>query len=226
MDQCLHIPEILRAICDETTKKTALAVALTSRHFLQPGLDRIWREVDCFEAIIACLPTDLWEVEESGGYLEPKLHFLRRPITSSDMERYKTHYAPRIRYFALKMVEGSALFGLDAFQGIQLATQWQPGALAPLLKQLAWPYSFTDTNSSLRAEDYFQETFPLCIPFPRKHRDRTGCHTGVRLSPTSRLCPLSHGTSPKTQNTISDQFATRGAIGQRWVFPLEDGWFG
>ena len=74
MDQCLHIPEILRAVCDETTKKTALAVALTSSHFLQPGLDRIWREVDCFEAIIACLPTDLWEVQEAGGYLDPKFH--------------------------------------------------------------------------------------------------------------------------------------------------------
>lgn len=64
MERCLQIPEIIRSICDEATSKTALSIALASRDFLQPGLDSIWSEIDDFEAIVACLPSDLWRIEE------------------------------------------------------------------------------------------------------------------------------------------------------------------
>lgn len=63
MEQCLQIPEIIRYICDEMGPKDALSAALTSRQFLQPGLDSIWNEIDGFEAIIACLPSDLWRID-------------------------------------------------------------------------------------------------------------------------------------------------------------------
>ena len=60
MSHPLGIPEIIRLICDRGDKKTALAVSLTCRAFLDPALDRLWHEVTSFQPLIRCLPKDFF----------------------------------------------------------------------------------------------------------------------------------------------------------------------
>ena len=63
MDDCLRIPEVLRLIYDELDKRTSLSLALTCKAFLEPGLDRIWRNITSFKPLMACIAEDIWRQE-------------------------------------------------------------------------------------------------------------------------------------------------------------------
>ena len=56
MHECLWIPEVVRSICDESSKGRALQLGLSSRVLLQPALDSIWHELESFVPIIECPP--------------------------------------------------------------------------------------------------------------------------------------------------------------------------
>jgi hypothetical protein len=63
--KCFRIPELVGMICNEQDDvPTMLAMALTSRAFLEPSLDRLWYRIESFKPLIACLPRDLWIVEK------------------------------------------------------------------------------------------------------------------------------------------------------------------
>ena len=73
MDDCLRIPEVQRLIYDELDKRTSLSLALTCKAFLEPGLDRIWRNITSFKPLIACIPEELWRLDvlpvpKRGGF--------------------------------------------------------------------------------------------------------------------------------------------------------------
>jgi hypothetical protein len=52
-------------ICNEQDDvPTMLSMALTSRVFLELALDRLWYQITSFKPLIACLPSDLWRIEE------------------------------------------------------------------------------------------------------------------------------------------------------------------
>ncbi|KAF6753209.1 hypothetical protein DFP72DRAFT_902201 [Ephemerocybe angulata] len=139
MHQCLSIPEVIRHICDEADLKTSLSMALTSRAHLDPALDRIWAHLDSFEPIISCLPSNLWKpksIPSPNGHGTLNILSLHRAIDLEDIHRYTTFYAPRIRTMA--PTPSKRMLAIEAFHGLQLATNAKPGALAPNLRTFEW----------------------------------------------------------------------------------------
>ena len=61
MDHCLRISELIRSICDNLDKATSLSVALTCKAFLEPGLDKVWRNIATLEPLACCLPAEIWK---------------------------------------------------------------------------------------------------------------------------------------------------------------------
>lgn len=70
MHQCLCVPEILGRIIEHLEPEDALALALTSKSFLEQALDHCWREIFSFDPLIACLPSDLWREERLPSAFE------------------------------------------------------------------------------------------------------------------------------------------------------------
>lgn len=83
MHQCLQIAEVIDLIIENvfqkphnipsTPRRSMLSTALTCKAFLNPALDRLWRDSDLrdFRQIISCLPDDLFERDVSKHtYLE------------------------------------------------------------------------------------------------------------------------------------------------------------
>ncbi|TEB32513.1 hypothetical protein FA13DRAFT_1813413 [Coprinellus micaceus] len=138
--QCLQLPEIVRSICDESTKSSPLSVALTCRSLLEPALDSLWRDIDSFNAIAAALPRDLWHWQRRTNSNDsiPVVSFMRG-IKSHDLERYLTFYACRIRKLAPILSSRDKIFSIEFFQALGLVTGHRPGALTPRLKKLLWP---------------------------------------------------------------------------------------
>lgn len=73
MDRCLRTPELVARICDEADKESALALALTGKRFLDPGLNSRWRNLTSFEPLVACLPTDLLREMEFEPALDSRM---------------------------------------------------------------------------------------------------------------------------------------------------------
>ncbi|TEB18691.1 hypothetical protein FA13DRAFT_1803152 [Coprinellus micaceus] len=114
-------------------------MALTRRSFLEPALDRIWREIDSFNPLIACLPRGAWReykpFENSAWVVD--LNF-RGTLSSSDLGVYLTKYASRIRKFSPNVSLEEKIFSLVFFQALQLITNYRPGSLAPCVTELGW----------------------------------------------------------------------------------------
>ncbi|KAJ3534016.1 hypothetical protein NMY22_g7097 [Coprinellus aureogranulatus] len=132
MDQCLRIPELVRSVCDGLGKASSLSVALTCRAFLDPGLDRIWQNIESLQPLISCLPADIWKGEGD------KLLSLRRDLAPDDLRRYLTVYAHRIQSFSLYSNNTKGSLSAMVFQSLQMATDYLPGALSPRLRSLSW----------------------------------------------------------------------------------------
>lgn len=64
MHPSLCLFDITRAICSELDPCDSLAVALTCKGLLEPGLDSVWNEISSFRPIVGCMPDDLWRREE------------------------------------------------------------------------------------------------------------------------------------------------------------------
>ncbi|KAF6763710.1 hypothetical protein DFP72DRAFT_481746 [Ephemerocybe angulata] len=146
MHQALQIPEIIRTILEGSNTKKALAVALTCRAFLEPGLDRVWHTLRGFTEIVSCFPEDLCEVERrdvrglnGNPTVEVEVLVLRRALKVADLERYLTKYSHRIRVFT---GINTRLFFLsnEVSQALQMATEYRPGALSPHLETFYWPF--------------------------------------------------------------------------------------
>ncbi|KAH9919402.1 uncharacterized protein B0H18DRAFT_636211 [Fomitopsis serialis] len=105
MHRALAVPELLFLIVNEANSdddegpprvsvlSTLLALALTSRAFLDPALNLIWSAQSSLGHLVQCLPTDLWTVSGDEHLIlkEPT-----RPTTHQDWERFD-FYARRVR---------------------------------------------------------------------------------------------------------------------------------
>ncbi|KAF6763683.1 hypothetical protein DFP72DRAFT_873144 [Ephemerocybe angulata] len=173
MHQCLSIPEIARSIFDVLPEKDVLPLILSCRSFLEPGLDAHWRVLRSFKQIAACFPDGLIKVKEETlvheNYENPqrvKFLQLRRALTATDLDRYLSRYANRIRVFNLELPffynsRDRTTFSIDLFQSLQLVTKWQPGVMSPLLKTFLWPNFDRDPYPS--KEMPFSVFFSTCI---------------------------------------------------------------
>ncbi|KAF5332635.1 hypothetical protein D9611_005387 [Ephemerocybe angulata] len=142
MERCLQIPEVLNSICEELNPPDALSVALTSRAFLEPGLDSVWYEIKSFDPLISCLPDDLWLAKQvtshqpgMGRMSTATVLFVKKTIKPKHLKRYLSFYAPRIRSFELKTQHCKKLLSRTSLQALQLATDHQPGVFSPCLKE-------------------------------------------------------------------------------------------
>ncbi|KAJ3514666.1 hypothetical protein NMY22_g14661 [Coprinellus aureogranulatus] len=136
-------------------------MALAARRFTEPALDVRWHTIWSFMPIIACLPADLWTLKDgpvtkgSQGRIkncgmlsgpQPSVRqshtftqVLRRAIVPTDMTRYLDQYARRIHRFAPGL--GRQIYvSSQVLQAMQVATDFKPGVLAPLLSafQITW----------------------------------------------------------------------------------------
>ncbi|KAJ3550907.1 hypothetical protein NMY22_g136 [Coprinellus aureogranulatus] len=62
---------------------------------------------------------------------------LNRPLKDTDLHRYLTYYAPRIRKIPITASPGVTMFSLQARKGLQWAINDGPGTLSPNLKKFA-----------------------------------------------------------------------------------------
>ncbi|KAF6753331.1 hypothetical protein DFP72DRAFT_902769 [Ephemerocybe angulata] len=142
MDTSSLSPEILRNVCEHMGRAELFSMALTSRGFLEPALDSLWRDLHSFIPFISCLPADLWNIRDNPGPFEGRttqvLH-PRRMATPKDMDRYLSFYAPRIRSLRPHLVGNEMTLSIEAFQAIRLATGGKDGVLSPLLTNFYWP---------------------------------------------------------------------------------------
>ncbi|KAF6761310.1 hypothetical protein DFP72DRAFT_37349 [Ephemerocybe angulata] len=145
MDQCLLIHEILCAVCDNLEDSELVSAALTTKAFLEPALNSLWRELDSFRPIVSCLPPmdDIWVVKEgpssfSGGQ-PTQILYPRRIIIPKDLERYVSFYARRVRCYDLRGLYDDMYFSIEALQALQFATDGKHGALAPFIQSFFWP---------------------------------------------------------------------------------------
>lgn len=101
MHRCLQTPEIIVNICECLCKldrkyHDLLAFGLTSRQFISPTLDIIWRKKSrVLFKLIKLMPEDLWELRLDENVPHRYLCF-RRPVVRSDWDRLLL-YAPRIK---------------------------------------------------------------------------------------------------------------------------------
>ncbi|KAJ7108239.1 hypothetical protein C8R44DRAFT_885003 [Mycena epipterygia] len=113
MHRTLRIPELVEMICDHllefypntsTVFPSLNAFARTSKFFLDPALDCIWKKQYTLLNFVNCMPSDLWLKTRDGEGLR-----LRRPIAPADWAR-PLMYASRIKHFVLtKEAEGEML---------------------------------------------------------------------------------------------------------------------
>ena len=75
---------------------------------------------------------------------------LERPITPSDIHRYLTIYAPKIRAVPIyERTEVEQVMHRDVCQALQLATSGKVGALAPMIKELEWTFTLEEGSDKI-----------------------------------------------------------------------------
>ncbi|TEB32516.1 hypothetical protein FA13DRAFT_259054 [Coprinellus micaceus] len=163
MKPCLRVCEIRRLICDQLQgRPECYAMALTCTSFKDAALDALWYHLDSFEPIVCCLPTRVYFF--STGVLRSM-----EPLLPSDLQRYLTHYAPRIRSMEIA-IRDTARYQVDGelLHALQVAVGFKQGALAPKLRVFAWPTHrpLTGPNTNLQA---VQRLYPYMSLFLGEH---------------------------------------------------------
>ncbi|KAF5313383.1 hypothetical protein D9611_008459 [Ephemerocybe angulata] len=170
MNKCLQAPEILQLICDQVPNETRqdrqrlLAIALSCRALLEPGLDRLWHTIRSFRPLVTTLhPNSLEREIKCDG--QPPRRFevltLRCEITPPDLDRYLAYYAPRIREVDIAQLRTT--FSPETWQNLQLATNWKAGALSPSAWKIVW--RLTEYFQPKLSEAILDQTFPYFALF-------------------------------------------------------------
>ncbi|KAF6753323.1 hypothetical protein DFP72DRAFT_902750 [Ephemerocybe angulata] len=167
MPSHLQIPEVVRSICNELDRSSALAMSLTCRAFLEPGLDSLWHSLDSFEPLLACLPADLWRIEQKNIRDRKTLtsvYCLNRALVPADIDRYLARYAPRIRHLKADIYNAKRVPSLELLQALQVVTDFQQGALAPLIRSFHWiPGDMIELEFGLEYSNNIQPFMPLFV---------------------------------------------------------------
>ncbi|KAJ7697242.1 hypothetical protein B0H17DRAFT_1265817 [Mycena rosella] len=105
MHRALEILEIAETICGEVghslvpaARRDLASLAQVCRAFNDAALDRLWENQETLINILACMPSDLWEVLGSGPTRSVRA---RRAIASTDWDR-AILYTRRVRAFTFQ----------------------------------------------------------------------------------------------------------------------------
>ncbi|KAJ7214899.1 hypothetical protein GGX14DRAFT_609692 [Mycena pura] len=146
MHRALQIPEIVYLICSQISPERRssrgrrfrcypdlAALARTSKTFLNPALDSLWKYQDTFAHILRCMPDNLWSTQFPSSVCDLKV---TRPIVVADWDR-SLFYLNRVKYLVLKSAEDVP--SEDLFEVIKIclpAGQAKP--FFPMLRSLEW----------------------------------------------------------------------------------------
>ncbi|KAJ7183854.1 hypothetical protein C8R46DRAFT_1186732 [Mycena filopes] len=149
MHRCLQILEIIDSVCDyldpaigaqpyPVGRLRDLAVlSRTCTLFEGPAQDHVWRKTGLGTLLVACMPLDLWAVDQPSGpwhWRAPEMRLLR-PIRDSDWDRIRFH-APRVRHLSCSTIRGvSEVSVLDVLPALSLSL---PQPLFTNLQGLVW----------------------------------------------------------------------------------------
>ncbi|KAF6747853.1 hypothetical protein DFP72DRAFT_854048 [Ephemerocybe angulata] len=149
MHPCLQVQEVVRNVCSYLDKKSCLAFGLTCQAVIDPALDEIWENLNSWDFLLS-LPEDVRKISrksckncgervpgtECTRYLE--LSDGKNGFTNTDLQQYLAHYAPRIRVLKPEVRCGMVMPSTSSFQALALATENEPGALSPSLREFKW----------------------------------------------------------------------------------------
>ncbi|KAF6763696.1 hypothetical protein DFP72DRAFT_1059755 [Ephemerocybe angulata] len=121
------------------------------------------------------MPDDLFRKKSEevldGGF-DIYVLFLRRALTAKDIERYKRFYAPRIRdlHFSFRAWDlDFTILSNEAFQALQVVTEWQPGALTPRLEIMHRWLPVEEEISTLKIDPFPNYGAPYLSLFLGEH---------------------------------------------------------
>ncbi|KAF6751688.1 hypothetical protein DFP72DRAFT_1135527 [Ephemerocybe angulata] len=211
MNKCLQAPEILQLICDQVPNETRqdrqrlLAIALSCRALLEPGLDRLWHTIRSFRPLMTNLHPNLLEKEIRGGGKQPPSLFevmtSRCEITPPDLDRYLAYYAPRIR--EVDIAHLTTTFSPETWQNLQLATNWKAGALSPSAWKIVW--RLTEHFQPKLSESILDQTFAYFALFLGP-KDFRALRLQLRNPHTYRLTQECHNHSDDSELPFLDDF--------------------
>ncbi|KAJ3511785.1 hypothetical protein NMY22_g15543 [Coprinellus aureogranulatus] len=210
----LQVRELKDRVCSELSgdSSSLLSLLLTNRVFLEAGLDALWKEITEFEkVIIACLPADAF-TEKTRRVLPLRemstiFPIVDRGLTPSDLHRFQTLYAPRIRKICLGRVGSFPRYRLSSefLEALLVATGRRLGALAPRLKTFHWVSYYEQEPTIDQLSPYltlFVGSSVTSMNVPTR-RDGGGsiALTAARLPLLECLC-LSHTASPISDDLL------------------------
>ncbi|KAJ7674028.1 hypothetical protein DFH06DRAFT_1467382 [Mycena polygramma] len=107
------ILDILELICEQIAQEDVFygrnpelaSLARTSKIFLDPALNALWREQETICNLLKCMPDDVWRISaRGGGVYSQHLEISQvRTITAADWQR-PLFYLRRVRYFSMRAV--------------------------------------------------------------------------------------------------------------------------
>ncbi|KAJ7674020.1 hypothetical protein DFH06DRAFT_1081835 [Mycena polygramma] len=140
MHRGLELLDVVELICEQVAQQYSFegrdrdlaSLARTSKKFLDPSLNALWKEQHTICNLLKCMPDDLWDISVDDARNRQRLDItLRRTITGADWQR-PLFYLRRVKSFSLRAVIETP----DFLQALSVSL---PGDyLFPNLKSLTW----------------------------------------------------------------------------------------
>ncbi|KAJ7674035.1 hypothetical protein DFH06DRAFT_753312 [Mycena polygramma] len=136
MHRGLELLDIVEMICEQVAQQPVFSgrnhepaiLARTTKIFLVPSLNALWRNQQTICNLLRCMPDDLWDIEED---IEEDNRHIEIRITSADWER-PLFYLHRVR----SLTVDTSFETLEFFEALSLSL---PGDyMFPNLEELEW----------------------------------------------------------------------------------------
>ncbi|KAF7329354.1 hypothetical protein MKEN_00196700 [Mycena kentingensis (nom. inval.)] len=140
MHDALKVPELVSEIFShyasfsKRDKPTLARLARTCRRFSGPALDRLWERQETLHNLLACLPSDCWELRGDPSPREPTLVLLR-DVSQNEWACLAKH---RNRVRTLDLSSNNYSRGHPTLAVIRALSIAFPSHFLPNLRRLVW----------------------------------------------------------------------------------------